>query len=376
MKTFHTLGRALIVAALLLASTSGRTQDGISKTGIVLGQTLALTGPGSSLAQPFYQGAKLYFDGVNAAGGIHGRKIDLVTLDDQGNPANTVAATKKLLEQGVLSLFGFYGSPQVTAAYPLIKDSDVLLFAPMAAADEFRGALYGNVYALRPGYSEEAAAITRHAATLGARKLAILHASDGESMAALESAQRTMTSMGANLIATAPFAAAGLSGSVGKALAAAPESVLVISDSQGAAAAVRELRAKGFRGPIYGFSNTGESLLAEQLGKAGAGVVVARVVPKSDSSKIPLVRELQTEAAAAKLGKPNVYMLEGYIAARVYAEALRRAGKDPTRAKLKKAIDALDDVSVGGFRVHFIDDHVGSRLVELGLIDSQGRVRE
>jgi len=105
-------------------------------------------------------------------------------------------------------------------------------------------------------------------------------------------------------------------------------------------------------------------------------VVVARVVPKSDSSKIPLVRELQTEAAAAKLGKPNVYMLEGYIAARVYVEALRRAGKDPTRAKLKKAIDALDDVSVGGFRVHFIDDHVGSRLVELGLIDSQGRVRE
>jgi ABC-type branched-subunit amino acid transport system substrate-binding protein len=69
-------------------------------------------------------------------------------------------------------------------------------------------------------------------------------------------------------------------------------------------------------------------------------------------------------------------MLEGYIAARVYSEALRRTGKDLTRAKLRKAIDAMDDVSVGGFRVHFVDDRVGSRLVELGLIDSQGRVRE
>lgn len=376
MKKLQTLGQALMVAALLLTGTAGRSQEGVSKTGIVLGQSLALTGPGSALAQPFHQGAKLYFDSVNAAGGINGRKIELVTLDDLGNPANTAVNTKKLLDQGVLSLFGFYGSPQVTAAYPLIKDSDVLLFAPMAAADEFRGALYPNIYSLRPGYSEEAAAITKHAATLGARKLAILHASDGESMAALDSAQRTMTSLGANLVANAAFASGSLAGSVDKALAARPESVLVISDAAGAANAVRDLRTKGFRGPIYGFSNTGESLLAEQLGQAGAGVVVARVVPKSDSSKVALVRELQGDAAAAKLGKPNVYLLEGYIAARVYTEALRRAGKDLTRARLRKAIDAMDDVSVGGFRVHFVDDRVGSRLVELGLIDSQGRVRE
>jgi branched-chain amino acid transport system substrate-binding protein len=376
MKTLHTLGQSLIVAALTLAGAVVHSQDGVSKTSIVLGQSLALTGPGSSLAQSFHQGAKLYFDSVNAAGGVNGRKIELVTLDDQGNPANTATNTKKLLDQGVLSLFGFYGSPQVTAAYPLIKDSDVLLFAPMAAADEFRGALYANVYSLRPGYSEEAAAITRHAAALGARKLAILHAGDGESLAALESAQRTMTSMGANLLATAGFTGSKVGGSVDKALAPGPESVLVIGDSQSAAVVVRELRTKGFRGPIYGFSNTGESLLAELLGKVGSGVVVARVVPKSDGTKVALVRELQADAAAAKLGKPNVYVVEGYIAARVYTEALRRISKEPTRAKLRKAIEALDDVSVGGFRIHFVEDRVGSRLVELGLIDSQGRVRE
>lgn len=376
MKTYQALGQGLIVAVLALAGAVVHGQDGVSKTSITLGQSLALTGPGASLAQSFHQGAKLYFDTVNAAGGVNGRKIELVTLDDQGNPANTLANTKKLLDQGVLSLFGFYGSPQVTAAYPLIKDSDVLLFAPMAAADEFRGALYANVYSLRPGYSEEAAAITRHAAALGARKLAILHANDGESLAALDSAQRTMTSLGANLLTTSAFAGSKVGGSVDKALAPGPESVLVIGDSQSAAVVVRELRVKGFRGPIYGFSNTGESLLAELLGKSGAGVVVARVVPKSDGTKVALVRELQADAAAAKLGKPNVYMVEGYIAARVYTEALRRVSKEPTRAKLRKAIEALDDVSVGGFRIHFVEDRVGSRLVELGLIDSQGRVRE
>jgi len=100
------------------------------------------------------------------------------------------------------------------------------------------------------------------------------------------------------------------------------------------------------------------------------------VTPKSDNAKSPLVRELQADAAAAKLGKPNVYMLEGYLAARAFSEALRRAGREPTRAKLRKAIEGMGNVDIGGFRVHFIDDRVGSKLVELSFIDSQGRVRE
>lgn len=376
MRTFQSLGQTLLVAAVLLASSAVRSQEGVSKTAIVIGQSLALTGPGSALAGPFQQGSKLYFDRVNAAGGINGRKIELVTMDDRGNPAITAANTKALLDQGVLALFGYVGSPQVTSAYPLIKDGDVLLFAPMSAADEFRGGLYTNIFSLRPGYSEEAAAITKHAQTLGARKLAILHATDGESLSALDSAERTMTSLGANLLIKSPIGSGSVANSVDKALAAKPESVLVISDASGAAGVVRDLRAKGFRGPIYGFSNTGESLLAEELGPAGAGVVVVRVVPKSDNPKMAVVRDLQADLTAAKLGKPNVYLLEGYIAARVFTEALRRASKDPTRAKLKKAIEGLDEVSVGGFRVHFTEDRVASRLVELSLIDSQGRVRE
>ncbi|RYF43302.1 MAG: ABC transporter substrate-binding protein [Comamonadaceae bacterium] len=376
MQFIQSLARNVMVAAIALAGVAVSAQEGVSKTAVTLGQSLALTGPGSALAVPFHQGAKLFFDRVNAAGGVGGRRIELVTMDDKGNPSATAANTKTLLDQGVLSLFGYYGSPQVTAAYPLIKDGDVLLFAPMSAADEFRGAMYANVYSLRPGFSEEAAAITRHAATLGARKLGILHSSDGESMSALDAAERTMTSLGANLLVKAPMGSGSVANSVDKTLAAKPESILVISDSAGAASAVRDLRAKGFRGPIYGFSNTGESLLAELLGPAGAGVVVVRVVPKSDNAKVQVVRDLQADLAAAGLGKPNVYMLEGYIAARVYTEALRRIPRDPTRAKLKKALDGLDDVNVGGFRVHFAEERVASKLVELSLIDSQGRIRE
>jgi len=376
MQAFHAVAKITMVAALaVLAATGVKAQEGVSKTAITLGQSLAMTGPGVTLATPFGQGARLYFDRVNAGGGVNGRKIELTTLDDAGNPDTTAANTKKLLDQKVFALFGYYGSPQVTAVNPLLKDTDVLLFAPMAGADELRGSLYPNVYSVRPGYSEEAAVITRHAETLGMRKLAILHGKDPESLAALDSAERTMGGLGANLVAKSPLSGGSVATSVDQILAKKPESVLVISETSGAANAIRDLRAKGFRGPIYGFSNTGESLLAEQLGAAGAGVVVVRVTPKSDNAKSILVRELQADAAAAKL-KPNVYMLEGYIAAWTFTEALRKAGKDPTRAKLRKALDTMQDLNLGGFRVHFDGDRVGSKLVELSLIDATGRVRE
>ena len=362
--------KVFIVAAFALLATSAFAQDGVSKTVVTLGQSVALTGPSATLGLPFAQGARLYFDRQNNAGGLNGRKIELVSVDDAGSPEQAAVNTKKLLSQGVLSLFGYVGSPQVTAVNSLLKDTDVLLFGSMAGADELRGSLYPNVYSIRPGYSEEAAVITKHAETLGMKKLAILHAKDDESMAALDSAERTMTSLGANLVLKASMEGAD------KVVAAKPQSVLLISEPKGAATAIRELRAKGYKGPIYGFSNTGESLLAEQLGASGAGVVLVRVTPRSDNAKSTLVRELLADAAAAKLGKPNVYMLEGYIAAWAYTEALRKAGKDPSRAKLRKALDGLQEVNLGGFRVHFDGDRVGSKMVELSLIDGVGRVRE
>lgn len=371
LRTFQIVAKALMVAALALAGAgSARAEDGIGKTAVALGQSVAMTGPAAALALPFAQGARLYFDRVNAAGGIHGRTIELTTLDDVGKPEAALANTNKLLAQPVFSLFGYYGSPQVIAVNPLLKGTDVLLFGTMAGADELRGLRYPNVYSVTPGYAEQSAAITRHTDALGMRRMVILHGSDSESLAALEGAVPTLGGLGINLLLNAPLQ------NTDKAVAVKPQSVLVISEPKGAAIAIRELRRKGYNGPIYGFSNTGESLLAEQLGPAGVGVVVVRVVPKSDSGRSPLVRQLQADAAAAKLGKPNVYMLEGYIAAWTFTEALRNAGKEPTRAKLRSALDALHELNLGGFRIHFDGDRVGSKLVELSLIDSTGRVRE
>jgi branched-chain amino acid transport system substrate-binding protein len=367
----HFSRRSFALASLAaIAWPSLFAQDGVGKSSINIGQTTALTGAAAALALPFHQGARVYFERVNAAGGINGRSINLVSMDDTGNPANSKANVQKLLQTSVLALFGTYGSPQTIAAYEALKGSNTILFAPMAAADELQGANFPNIYTVRPGYSEEALAIVRHSETLGAKRLGIVHGKDSESLSALDAGKRSMQALGANTLGEAGFE--GLS----QLLALKLESLLVIGTSQEAAKAIREARSKGFRGPIYGFSNTGESLLAEQLGSAGAGVVIARVTPRSDNAKSAVVRELIADAQAAKLGKPNVYMLEGYIAARTFAEALRKAGKEPTPAKLRKAIESISEWDMGGFRVSFDGGRNGSKLVELSVIDSQGKVRE
>jgi branched-chain amino acid transport system substrate-binding protein len=365
--------RRICITLALLGSTwlatHAQAADGVSKTAINIGQPTALTGASSALALPFHQGAKLYFDRINASGGINGRSINLITLDDGGNPAATRANAQKLVQGGVLALFGSYGSAQTTAAYEAVKEGNTILFAPMAAADELQGSNFPNIYTIRPGYSEEALAMVRHSQTLGARKISVAHGRDVESLSALDASKRTMQAMG-------DFLGEGTLENIDKLLSTRPEALLVVGTPVEAAKAVREARAKGFRGPIYGFSNTGESLLAEQLGSAGAGVVLVRVTPRSDNAKSVIVRELSEDAQNAKLGKPNVYMLEGYIAARALAEAIRKAGKEPTPIKLRKAIEGLNEWDMGGFRISFNGGRNGSRLVELSLIDSSGKVRE
>lgn len=112
----HQADPGLFKACSLLLGSLAHAQDGVSKTAISLGQSIALTGPSATLGLPFAQGARLYFDRINGAGGINGRKIELLGIDDAGSPEQTLSNTKMLLGQGVLSLFGYVGSPQVMRA--------------------------------------------------------------------------------------------------------------------------------------------------------------------------------------------------------------------------------------------------------------------
>lgn len=368
--------RAAVAGAVGAAALAfAHAETGVHHHAVTIGQSLALSGPGAAQARAYHDGARLYFERVNASGGVHGRKIELRTLDDRGDAATAAANTRKLLDMGVLCLFGYAGAPQVAAAHALAREAGVLLFAPLTAADAFHGPQFPNVYTLRPGYAAEAAAIAHQLELGGARRLAVLHTPDAEALAALEAAQQVLGRPGVPL-SHAVLAGSDVAAGVDQVLATRPDAVILIADASGSAIAVRYLRARRFHGLVYGFSMAGESLLAQALGAEGAGVVVTRVVPRADNPQTAIARQFLADAATADAGKPNVYMLEGYLAAHAFAQALRGASPEPGHARLKQAIERMHDVDLGGFRVHFGKDRMGSRLVELALIDSQGRVRE
>jgi branched-chain amino acid transport system substrate-binding protein len=370
------LGRVCVLAGVMFG-LPGHAKDGVSAASIVIGQSTAHRGPGSGVATGFLEGAKLYFEHANREGGVNGRRIRLESLDDHGSPELARDNTAKLVKGGVLALFGYYGSAQVAAAYPLIHGSDVLLFAPMAGADELRGPEFPQIYTLRPSYSVEAAAIARHAATLGARRMAMIAAADAESKVAVASTTLALQKHGASVVAEASLSTGSIANTVDRVLAANPESILVITpDANAAANAVRDLRAKNFRGLIYGYSNTGESLLAEVLGAEGAGVVAVRVVPKSENPRASAVLEMLELTRAANRTKPNVYMVEGYLSAKLLVTALRAIKGEPTQAKLRAAVAALRNVDLGGFVASYADTRAASTLVQLSVIDSQGKVRD
>src|SRR5258708_32287388 len=131
MRSMARFAAALMVG--FLQNAAGET--GVTKDAILLGQSVALTGAAAQLGIQMRNGMKAYFDHVNEHGGVHGRKIELITLDDGYEPARTVPNTKKLIEENkVFALIGYVGTPTSVPAIPVFTAAKVPLFGPFTRA--------------------------------------------------------------------------------------------------------------------------------------------------------------------------------------------------------------------------------------------------
>ena len=172
------LQKAWILAAICavgLGLTQASAEVGVTADTIRLGQVCALTGPAQGLGQELKAGATAYFEHINSQGGIHGRKISLLTLDDSYEPEHTIAATKKLIDQEqVFMLFGYVGTPTSTAAVPLTKPDQVPFFAPFTGAEFLRTPVRANVYNVRASYFQETEAqVHQLVDVLGKKNIAV-----------------------------------------------------------------------------------------------------------------------------------------------------------------------------------------------------------
>jgi ABC-type branched-subunit amino acid transport system substrate-binding protein len=366
-----------LAAASLLAAPALLKAQGSNK--IVLGQSAAFSGPAAELGIQFQQGAKLWFEQVNAQGGVGGKTIEIRSLDDGYEPDRCAANTQKLIAEDVHALFGYIGTPTSLAALPLLTKAQIPFIAPFTGAMGLREPFNKQVFHLRASYNDETALIVRQLTNLGLKKIAVFHQNDAYGKAGLDGVTLALDKLGLKPVATATVErnSVDVAAAVRTINAAMPDAVVQISAYKSCAAYIRAARAAGYGGTFYNVSFVGTQALADELGKDGAGVVVSQVMPSPYYPARPIAREFADAVKKAGNVQANFSSMEGYLAAKVVTEGLKRAGnRIGNRDALIQGIESIGSQSLGGFQVNFSSaNHVASSFVELSMLTGDGRVR-
>ena len=335
-------------------------------------------GPSAQLGLQFNLGAQLYLDQVNAAGGVNGRRIELRRLDDGYEPERCVANTKQFIAEGVFALFGYVGTSTSLAALPLATEAKIPFFAPFTGAQALREPFNRYAIHVRASYFDETAAIVKQVTSIGIKKVAVFYQNDAYGKTGLEGVQRALKAL--NMETAAVGTVERNSNEVAQALkdimATKPEAIVQIGAYKACATFVRLARQQGYGGNFYNVSFVGTQALIDELGAVAKGVAVSQVMPFPYSPATPISGEYLAALKDQRGVAPNYSGIEGFVAAKVLVEALKRAGRGASREAFIDAIGGMKDVNIGGFPLDFgPQKHTGSRFVELTLLTEDGRVR-
>lgn len=341
-------------------------------------QSTALSGPLGDLGQAMQLGAKACFDEVNARGGVHGKPVQLVTLDDGYDARKAVANVEGFLEDGdTFALFNCMGTPSIAAMLPRVLESGVPFFAPFTGALLARPKGARNVFNIRASYADEAEQLVQHLATIGIKRIAIARQNNAFGQEVLDGAAAAMArqKLGAPAVVTVENDGSDAAPAAAKLVDAQPEAVIVGLAGKPTLDFVKAIRAKRRGLSLYAVSVMGTAATIKALGEDGVGVAVSQVVPSPASTVVPVVREFRAAwKASGTPVEPSHLALEGYINARVFTEALRRAGPTATRASFIDATWNLKRQDLGGFEVGFTEPgRNASRFVELTMVGRDGR---
>jgi branched-chain amino acid transport system substrate-binding protein len=370
--------RKLLVAfcALLVASAQG-AEPGVTGSAIVLGQSAAFTGPAAQLGLDMNAGARAYFKTINDSGGVHGRRIELLTRDDAYNPDRAEENTRAFIEQdNVFALFGYVGTATSTAALPTFSGADVPFIAPVTGESSMREPFNRSIFNMRASYVDETEKLVEHLYTIGIHRIAVFYQNDAYGYAGLDGVNRAMAKRKLLLVASSSADTNSVEVTrAGDALMAdRPDAIIQICSYSTCAALIKAMRARGYGGQFLNVSFVNGKALLELLGPQALGVIVSQVVPFPWGATIPLQREYTIAMKQLGVAELGFGSMEGFIAAKVFVEALRRAGINPTRTKLVTALEGMTDFDVSGFKVSFDPkNHAGSRFVDITLIGRGGR---
>ncbi len=370
---FRRAARATL-AALLSSLVSFAFAQGVTSDTILIGQSAALSGPAEELGKEMKAGAEAYFDAINKGGGINGRKIKLVSLDDGYEPDRAKANTQKLInEDKVLALFGYVGTPTSNASLPVFTEAKVPFIGAFTGAQSLRDPFNRYIFNVRASYFDETEEIVGHLVQQGIKNIAVFYQNDAYGKAGLAGVEKAMAKRNLKIAATGTVErnTTDVAKAVQELAKSKTGAVVMISAYKSCAAFIKAMKLAGGLQQFWNVSFVGSKALANELGDEGRGVQISQVVPFPWSDVSPIVRDYQKRIGGPE--KISFTSLEGFIAAKVLVEGLKRAGKNPTRESLVDGLSSMGKTDLGGFTVNYTpSNHNGSSFVDLTIISKGG----
>lgn len=377
MKTFPSLIRILAVGGCMAAALSAGAAQ------IVVGQVAPLSGPEANQGRAYSTGLRLALNKANTTGGAGGHSFTLASKDDGGRTAETLAATRLLLsESRPLVLAGYFGERgigELVSSGLLEKESLALVGYRVT---EIRGEA-PLVYSVRATLRDEISKIVEHLATVGITRIGLFHQDGPGAELLIAATEEVMKARGAKLTVKGTYAsgtAKVTAAVVDTFMAASPQAIIMVASGSATAAFIERYRMDGGAAQLFTHSGADIEQISQRLGEEQMkGVAITQVTPNPYKISGRLIKEFSDVVAKTpKLDVPVSYaMMEGYIAGSVIVEAARRMGAKATREGFVTALDSIDNLDLGGYKVGFKPGvRSGSKFVELTIITAAGRIRQ
>ena len=370
MKRWQRCGAALAIA--IGWGIAGHAQ-------VLVGQTAGFSGQVAAGVKETTDGARLYIDMVNAKGGVNGQKIELTSLDDKFDPKIAAENARTLIEDNqVVAMFLTRGTPHTEAMIPLLEKHGVPLIAPSTGAMVLHQPVRKYIFNVRATYQREAEKAMTHLASMGMTRIAVVYADDSFGADGVAGAQKGLAAANLTPVALEKFDRAkpdfsAISTRIAK---ADTQAVLIIGSGSTVVDGYTAFRNAGSGAQIVTLSNNASGGFIKSLGANARGVIVTQVYPNERSVTYPMVKEAQELAKAKGQAEISPAMLEGFAAAKVLVEGLRRAGPKPTRDKVHAALEGLRKFDLGGLEVSYSpEDHTGLDFADLSIIGTDGKFR-
>ena len=346
---------------------------------ILFGQSAAFNGPARELGSNMRLGILAAFQEVNEAGGVHGRRLELVSLDDAYEPEAAIANTLRLIEEErVFALIGAVGTPTSRSATPIAADAEVPYVAPFTGAAFLRDPGWENIINLRSSYNQETEEmVARLTDDLGIERIGVMYQDDSFGRAGYRGALGALERRGMEPVSVGlyPRNTTAVKTGLLQLRRGDPEAVILVGAYQPVAALIAWARHTGMDPVFMTVSFVGSNALAEELGPRGAGVFVTQVVPFPTDDTLPIVAAYHRALAAYEPGAvPGFVSLEGYLAGRLAIAGLERCGREVSRACFLDSVRTADDIDLDGFPLRYgAGDNQGSDTVFLTVIGTDGR---